>query len=95
VIRYANSEEVTDFKDGFAPDIPVEDDLFATLPLGDKSEPLFKAAIEDITGIEVVAMKSAKINVPNYSIFDRGFSKFDKNKQNLVINNIDKDKFLK
>lgn len=95
VIRYANSQGVTDFKDGFAPDIPVEDDLFAALPLGDKSEPLLKAAVEDITGSEVVAMKSAKMNVPNYSIFDRGFSKFDKNKRNLVIDNFDKEIFIK
>ena len=95
VLRYANSLGITDFKDGFAPDIPVEDDIFAALPLGDKNEPLFKAAIEDITGSEIIAMKSAKRNVPDYHIFDRGFSKFDENKRNLLIDNIDKDKLLK
>jgi len=89
VIRYANSVGVTDFKDGFVPDIEVEEDLFATLPLGAKEEPLLKAAIEDITGTAVVAMKSAKKVDIEYSIFDRGFSKFDRNKREVLIDNID------
>lgn len=85
VLRYANSVGVTDFKDGFAPDIPVDDDLFAAFPLGDKNDPLFKAAIEDITGTPVIAMKSApKVNF-NYQIFDRGFSRYDVNKRELLI----------
>ncbi|MBW6536790.1 MAG: PDZ domain-containing protein [Mariniphaga sp.] len=84
VLRYANSQGVTDFKDGFAPDIPVEDDLWAGIPLGNKQEPLLKAAIEKITGTEILALKKAKIQVP-YSIFDRGFSKFDKNKRELLL----------
>lgn len=89
VLRYANSAGVTDFKDGFAPDIEVKEDLFATLPLGTKEEPLFKAAIEDITGSEVIAMKSArKIEIP-HTIFYRGFSKFDKNKREVLIDNFD------
>ncbi len=94
VIRYANSQGVTDFKDGFTPDIPVEDDIMAGIPLGDKSEPLFKAAIEDITGSEVVAMKKATIELP-HTIFNRGFSKFDANKREVIFDNIDKDMLLK
>ncbi|WP_372948365.1 S41 family peptidase [Mariniphaga sp.] len=86
VLRYANSQGVTDFKDGFTPDIPVEDELFGALPLGDKQEPLLKAAIEEITGTEILALKKAEIQV-SYSIFDRGFSKFDKNKQELLLEN--------
>lgn len=85
VLRYANANGVTDFKDGFAPDIPVEDDLFATFPLGDKNDPLFKAAIEDITGSPVVAMKSAPKVKFEYQIFDRGFSRFDANKRHMLI----------
>lgn len=89
VLRYANSVGITDFKDGFAPDILLEEDLLTALPLGTKEEPLFKAAIEDITGTEVIAIKSAvKMKIP-YTIFDRGFSKFDKNKREVLINNID------
>ncbi|WP_297095843.1 S41 family peptidase [uncultured Draconibacterium sp.] len=88
VLRYANAAGVTDFKNGFAPDIPVDDDLFATFPLGDKNDPLFKAAIEDITGTPVVAMKSApKVNF-EYQIFDRGFSRFDENKREMLIEQI-------
>lgn len=90
ILRYANSQGVTDFKDGFTPDIPVEDDLFSPIPLGDKTEALLKATIEDITGTEILAIKSAGIK-RNYSIFDRGFSKFDANKRELLYNQVDKD----
>ena len=87
VLRYANSTGVTDFKDGFAPDIPAFDDLFNTFPLGDMNDPLFAAAIEDITGTPVItAMKSAKKPTFGYKIIGRGFSKFDKNKRELLIN---------
>lgn len=86
VLRYANASGVTDFKDGFAPDIPADDDLFATFPLGDKNDPLFAAAIEDITGTPVVtAMKSARKPNFSYKIFDRGFSKYDINKREMLI----------
>lgn len=91
VLRYANSQGVTDFKDGFEPDIAVEDDLFSGIPLGSKQEPLLKAAIEDITGMPVVAMKKARIAAPDYSIFDRGFSKFDANKRELLIEGLNPD----
>jgi carboxyl-terminal processing protease len=93
IFKYANSLGVTDFKDGFVADIPVEDDLFTTIPLGDKKETMLKKTIEDITGVEVIAMKSAIIQ-REYTIFDRGFSKFDANKRELLIDNLNKD-FLK
>jgi len=94
ILRYANSQGVTDFKNGFQPDIPVDDDLVLPVPLGDETEPLLKAAIEDITGVEVVAQKSAMVK-PAYQIFDRGFSRFDRNKRELLINDIDKDILMK
>ena len=93
ILKYANSQGVTDFKDGFKADIAVEDDLFSTIPLGDKTEVMLKKTVEDITGVQVVAMKSAKIT-REYTIFDRGFSKFDANKRELLIDNFNKD-FLK
>ena len=93
ILKYSNSQGVTDFKDGFVADIAVEDDLFSTIPLGDKTETMLKKTIEDITGVQVVAMKSAKMT-REYTIFDRGFSKFDANKRELVIDNFNKD-FLK
>ncbi len=94
VLKYANSQGVTDFKDGFTPDIPVDDDLFSPVPLGDKSEAMLKKTIEEITGVQVVAMKSAKIERP-YTIFDRGFSKYDANKRELLINGIEKSELLR
>ncbi len=90
ILKYANSLGVTDFKDGFKPDVPVEDDLFSPIPLGDKTEALLKAALKEITGVEVIAMKSA-VKVPEYTIFDRGFSKFDANKRELLIDSFNKD----
>lgn len=90
VLRYANVQGVTDFKDGFMPDIPVEDDLFEAIPLGNKEEKLLKAAIEDITGVDVVALatKSA-VKIPDYSLFDRGFSKYDRNKREVVLDHLE------
>lgn len=89
VLKYANSQGVTDFKDGFVADIPGEDDVFSSIPLGDMNESLLKSTIEDITGVEIVAKKSAPIK-REFTIFDRGFSKFDANKRELLINGIDK-----
>ncbi len=89
VLKYANSLGFTDFKDGLDADIPVEDDLFSPIPLGDRTEAMLKTTIEDITGVEIVAMKSAKIK-RDYTIFDRGFSKFDRNKGELLIDGFDK-----
>lgn len=85
VVRYANSVGETDFKNGFAPNFYVEDDLFSGVPLGDKQEPLLNKALQLITGSEVIAMKSAKTPMPEFQIFDRGFSKFDRNKRNLQV----------
>lgn len=94
VLRYANAWGVTDFKDGFAPDILVFDDLFDTYPLGDMNDPLFAAAIEDITGTPVItALKSATRPKVPYKIFDRGFSKYDLNKNSVLIDGRIKSKF--
>ena len=93
ILKYANSQGVTDFKNGFVADIKVEDDLFSPIPLGDKTEALLRVTLKSITGVEVVAMKSAKI-IDEYTIFDRGFSKFDANKRELLIDGFNSD-FLK
>lgn len=92
VLKYANSLGVTDFKDGFVADIPVEDDLFSPIPLGDKKEAMLKKTIEDITGVDIIAMKSAPIK-RNYTIIDRGFSKFDANKREVLIDGLQYSKF--
>lgn len=93
ILKYANSLGVTDFKDGFVADVKVEDDLFSPIPLGDKTEAMLRVTLKEITGVEVIAMKSAKI-MRDYTIFDRGFSRFDANKRELLIDGFNKD-FLK
>jgi carboxyl-terminal processing protease len=88
VIRYANSQGVTNFKNGFAPKFIVRDELLPALPLGSINEPLLKKAIENITGTQVAALKRAEVNMPPYEIIDRGFSKFDEFKRNLPLNDL-------
>jgi len=84
VLRYANAEGVTNFVNGFAPDYLVDDELLPAQPLGDLSEPLFRKAVENITGVPILALKSA---FPKFKLkeFDRGFSKFDPIKRNMPI----------
>ena len=90
VLKYANSQGVTDFKEGIFPDIPVVDDLSSPFQLGDKREPMLKAAIDNIVGGEIVATKKSASSMDReYTIFDRGFSKFDKNKRELLIESFD------
>jgi len=84
VIRYANSQGITSFKDGFAPDFRVEDELLPAFPLGDLTEPLLKKAVEEITGTTIPVPKSAVLPF-EYVIVDRGFSQFDKQKRNLFL----------
>ncbi|MDR2911091.1 MAG: hypothetical protein LBV47_06985 [Bacteroidales bacterium] len=85
VLRYANSMGFTDFKNGFAPDIPVYDDLLTGIALGDVEESLLKAAVEDITGTKVPTTRSVKKENPKFNVFDRGFSKYDKNKREVIL----------
>jgi C-terminal processing protease CtpA/Prc len=84
VLRYANSEGVTNFVNGFAPDYLVSDELLPAQPLGDITEPLLKKAIENITGVPIVALKSALPKF-EFKVFARGFSKFDPIKRNMPI----------
>lgn len=83
VLRYANANGVTDFKDGFFPDFYVYDDLWEAIPLGDPTEPLLAKAIEQITGV-TKASSLKKQAVPSHEFVGRGFSRFDKQKQNLI-----------
>lgn len=84
VLRYANANGVTDFVNGFAPDFYVYDDLWEGIPLGDPTEPLLATAIEKITGVTKIA-SFKKQALPSYEIIGRGFSRFDKQKQNLIV----------
>jgi hypothetical protein len=50
-----------------------------------------RKAVENITGTPIIAKKSAII-APPYEIIDRGFSRFDRFKMNMPINDLlDKD----
>lgn len=90
VLRYANAWGVTDFKDGFSPDILVQESLFNAYPLGDVNDPLFAAAISDITGsTAVTASKSAVMPLQERRFIGRGFSKFDQSKRELLIDRED------
>jgi len=84
VLRYANAEGVTNFVNGFAPDNLVYDELLPAQPLGDLTEPLLKKAVENITGVQILALKSG---LPKFGFkeFARGFSKFDPIKRNMPI----------
>jgi C-terminal processing protease CtpA/Prc len=90
ILRYANANGVTDFKDGFAPKYYVDDELLPAQPLGDLSEPLLKKAVENITGVQIVALKKAK-QLFRFEEFDRASSQFDGIKRNmpLDISNVD------
>jgi carboxyl-terminal processing protease len=84
VIRFANSQGITNFKNGFGPDFTVSDELLPASPLGELTEPLLKKAVEDITGKTIPAPKKVAVPV-EFDVVDRGFSKFDKQKRNLFI----------
>ncbi|HPR84853.1 MAG TPA: S41 family peptidase [Prolixibacteraceae bacterium] len=84
VLRYANANGVTDFKNGFAPTYYVADQLLPAQPLGDLSEPLLKKAVENITGVQITALKSATLPY-RFEEFDRASSKFDPIKRNMSL----------
>lgn len=87
VIRFANSQGVTNFKNGFAPNHQVRDELLPAFPLGTLQEPLLRKAVENITGSSLVALKSATMQY-EYEIFDTGFSRFDHYKKNMPVNDL-------
>jgi len=75
VYKYANAQGVTDFKDGFTPDFPVEDVLIGEVyPLGDPRENLLQTAISLIeTGVTPAASLPSTRNTPGV-IFNRTFA---------------------
>ena len=81
VMRYANALGVTNFVNGFPPNYLVKDELLPASPLGDLSEPLLRKAVENITNVPILAMKSAHTRF-KFKVIDRGFSKFDRLKRN-------------
>jgi C-terminal processing protease CtpA/Prc len=84
VLRYANSQGLTNFKNGFIPDFIVDDELMPAYSLGDLNESLLKKAVEDIIGHAISSPKKAQVPV-KFDVIDRRFSKFDPQKRNLFI----------
>ncbi len=84
VFRFANAQGLTNFKNGFAPNYRVADELLPAFPLGDLSEPLLKKAVEDITGVPIAALKRAELPF-RYEVVDRASSRFDPLKRNLYL----------
>jgi carboxyl-terminal processing protease len=70
VVKIANSQGVTDFVNGLAPDIRAEEDPGLLLPLGDPTETLLQAVLNDIKGLpqKGLMLKSISVN----KIFDSG-----------------------
>ncbi|HOO68545.1 MAG: S41 family peptidase [Bacteroidales bacterium] len=75
VYKYANAEGVTDFKNGFSPDYPVEDVLMGEVySLGDPRENLFKTALSLIgTNAPSSVSLPPTRNISGVN-FDRSFS---------------------
>ena len=87
IFKYANAAGLTDFKDGLAPNHVVEEVLVADIvpQLGTANEPFLAKAIELITG---KTTKSARIgNQLAWRQFDRCSSKYEKQKQVLLVPN--------
>lgn len=63
VFKTTNSVGVSDFVDGFAPTIFMEENFTNILPFGDENEPLLKAALNHINGISTPSLtKNIRVN---------------------------------
>ena len=65
IVKYANSQGVSDFVDGLVPDINAEEEIANLLPFGDPNELLLKAALTDMQGGVVTSktLKSAQMGL--------------------------------
>jgi C-terminal processing protease CtpA/Prc len=65
VVKYANSQGVSDFYDGLVPTINAEEDFAHLMPFGDPNETLLKVVLDDMQGLTTTAMtlKSAKMGL--------------------------------
>jgi carboxyl-terminal processing protease len=89
VLKYANKNGVTDFVDGLAPDIIIFEDLENLGVLGDPSETLLKAAINDILGNSQEATTSTQKKMMSGEFKFVGESKmFNPGYQKLIIDDM-------
>lgn len=65
VVKYANSNGVSDFVNGIIPDIIAEEDIANLLPFGNPNEKLLSVVLADMKGVPITSMtlKSAQIGL--------------------------------
>lgn len=66
VMKYANADGYTDFKDGLTPDYAIDDDLLDAVPFGDTTDPMLAEAVSLITTgspVATASVKSAKVSL--------------------------------
>ena len=86
VMKYANAEGFTDFKDGLIPDIYVEDDVLSGYSLGCPDDPMIAAALDRIEGLPLTA-KAARRSPLKHFRADRSVEDKDLIINKLRINN--------
>ncbi|MFA5971422.1 MAG: S41 family peptidase [Lentimicrobiaceae bacterium] len=60
IVKIANSQGVSDYVDGLAPDYSAEEDFANLIPFGDQNEPLLRVVLNDIKGLPLAGKKSLK-----------------------------------
>jgi len=74
VLRSVNANGLTDYFDGFTPDVEIAEDVFNLGQLGDVNEPLMAAALNEIfPGRQFI----------NYNI-ERRISRFESDQEDLL-----------
>ncbi len=82
VLKYSNANGYTEFKDGLSPNYFIKDEMMNALPFGNLNDPILAQAIQLCGGIVV---KSNFIPKNTTFQFERFFSKQQKNKMNLFM----------
>ena len=88
IYEYANAGGTVDFKNGFTPDVPIDEDVFDhTTPLGDIHEVLLSKALYEITGVVVPprAKSTRQPEVRPFQLMGTISSRYDKFKENAII----------
>jgi C-terminal processing protease CtpA/Prc len=62
IVKIANSNGVSDYVTGFTPNISAEENMANLKPFGDLSEPLLKAALDNINGTQSAVIESSSIS---------------------------------
>jgi len=65
IVRIANSQGVTNFRNGLTPDYSIQEDVANLMPFGDPNETLLKPVLDQIQGIPLssVSLKSTQLGL--------------------------------